>query len=89
MNNQGTTGGASGGKDDFLDKGKLLAPHSPLHFPFPSTFPARLAAAQKKFGGAKFGDPNKTKATNEKITDKARGMFEKSTGMKVPKWLSN
>ncbi|KAJ9647130.1 hypothetical protein H2199_002116 [Coniosporium tulheliwenetii] len=79
MNNQGTTGGASGGKDDLLDKGKLLAPHSPL----------RLAAAQKKFGGAKFGDPNKTKATNEKITDKARGMFEKSTGMKVPKWLSN
>ncbi|EON66994.1 hypothetical protein W97_06110 [Coniosporium apollinis CBS 100218] len=69
MNNQGNTGGPSGGKDDFLDKG--------------------LTAVQKKYGGAKFSDPNKNKATNEKITDKARSMFEKTTGMKVPKWLSN
>lgn len=29
-------------------------------------------------------DPAKQRNTNEKITDKARGMFEKATGKNVP-----
>ncbi|KAI9811827.1 MAG: hypothetical protein M1832_000680 [Thelocarpon impressellum] len=34
-------------------------------------------------------DPNKHKALTEKITDKARGFFEKATGKKVPEKFSN
>ena len=33
-------------------------------------------AAEKKFGQ----DPNKMRSTNEKVTDKATGMFENATG---------
>ena len=39
-----------------------------------------LDAAQKKFGGQKFADPNKNRAMNEKITDAIRKAFEKVTG---------
>lgn len=35
-----------------------------------------LDAIEKKEGQ----DPSKMRSTNEKITDKARGMFEKATG---------
>ena len=38
---------------------------------------------EKKFGQGKV-DPNKSRAMNEKITDGARGMFEKATGYVVP-----
>ena len=34
-------------------------------------------------------DPNKYAAQNEKFTDKARAMFEKYTGKKVPAKFSN
>jgi hypothetical protein len=39
-----------------------------------------VAAVQKKYGGAKYGDPNKTRGITEKITDGLRGFFEKMTG---------
>ncbi|KAI9847300.1 MAG: hypothetical protein M1837_002887 [Sclerophora amabilis] len=39
-----------------------------------------LDAAEKKFGGQKFADPAKNRSMNEKVTDKARGLFEKFTG---------
>ncbi|KAK4942479.1 hypothetical protein LTR10_017775 [Elasticomyces elasticus] len=45
-------------------------------------------AAEKKFGGGKI-DPAKQRSTNEKITDKARGMFEKATGKDIPDKVSN
>jgi len=38
-----------------------------------------LDFAEKKFGQGKV-DPAKQRGMNEKITDKARGMFEKATG---------
>ena len=38
-----------------------------------------LDALEKKFGGGKV-DPEKQRGMNEKITDGARGMFEKATG---------
>ncbi|KAF1825184.1 uncharacterized protein K489DRAFT_377729 [Dissoconium aciculare CBS 342.82] len=34
-------------------------------------------------------DPNKMRSTNEKITDKIRDTFEKSTGKNVPDKVSN
>ncbi|GAM90281.1 hypothetical protein ANO11243_083230 [Dothideomycetidae sp. 11243] len=34
-------------------------------------------------------DPQSMRSTNEKITDKARGMFEKATGKHVPDKVSN
>ena len=40
-----------------------------------------LDAVEKKFGQGKI-DPNKSRGMNEKITDGARGMFEKMTGKK-------
>ncbi|KAL9100440.1 MAG: hypothetical protein Q9163_004185 [Psora crenata] len=39
-----------------------------------------LDAAQKKYGGQRFADPNKNRAMNEKITDFIRKQFEKITG---------
>ncbi|KAF2000408.1 hypothetical protein P154DRAFT_576088 [Amniculicola lignicola CBS 123094] len=42
-----------------------------------------LSALQKKFGF------KSNAATNEKITDAARGQYEKSTGKKVPEKFSN
>ncbi|KAI9822384.1 MAG: hypothetical protein M1827_000103 [Pycnora praestabilis] len=42
-----------------------------------------VSAAEKKFGL-----PD-NKGTNEKVTDKARGMFEKATGKNVPDKVSN
>lgn len=47
-----------------------------------------LDAAEKKFGGGKI-DPEQKRGLNEKITDKARGMFEKATGKDVPDKISN
>jgi len=34
-------------------------------------------------------DPAKQRSTNEKVTDKARDMFEKATGKNVPDKFSN
>ncbi|OQO01565.1 hypothetical protein B0A48_12601 [Cryoendolithus antarcticus] len=51
-----------------------------------------LDAVEKKFGGQVghgVNDPNKMRSTNEKITDKARGVFEKATGKHVPDKVSN
>lgn len=42
-------------------------------------FTTGLDFAEKKFGQGKV-DPAKQRGMNEKITDKARGMFEKATG---------
>ena len=39
-----------------------------------------LDAGLKKYGGAKFQDPEKNRATTEKITDFLRKQFEKFTG---------
>ncbi|KAJ5793416.1 hypothetical protein N7457_000015 [Penicillium paradoxum] len=47
-----------------------------------------LDSVEKKFGGGKI-DPVKMRSTNEKITDTARGQFEKATGKKVPEKISN
>ncbi|KAF1352194.1 hypothetical protein BDV97DRAFT_329329 [Delphinella strobiligena] len=44
-----------------------------------------LDAAEKKYGK----DPAAMRSTNEKITDKARGLFEKATGKHVPDKVSN
>lgn len=41
-----------------------------------------LDAVEKKFGQGKV-DPAKQRGMNEKITDKARGMFEKATGYEL------
>lgn len=41
--------------------------------------PSGLDAAEKKFGQGKV-DPAKQRGMNEKVTDGARGMFEKMTG---------
>ncbi|KAH9819890.1 N amino acid transport system protein, partial [Teratosphaeria destructans] len=50
-----------------------------------------LDAVEKKVGTSTGHevDPNKMRSTNEKITDKARGMFEKATGKSVPEKMSN
>ncbi|KAK5108639.1 hypothetical protein LTR62_008130 [Meristemomyces frigidus] len=50
-----------------------------------------LAALEKKIGRSTGHpvDANKMRGTNEKITDKLRGMFEKATGKKVPAKFSN
>ncbi|MCJ1292464.1 hypothetical protein MMC34_004015 [Xylographa carneopallida] len=48
-----------------------------------------LDAVEKKFGGAKYGDPSRNRAMNEKITDAIRNFFEKITGKKVPAKFSN
>ena len=45
---------------------------TPTHF-------TGLDAAEKKFGQGKV-DPEKQRGMNEKITDQARGLFEKATG---------
>ncbi|EXJ85742.1 hypothetical protein A1O1_06110 [Capronia coronata CBS 617.96] len=47
-----------------------------------------LDAAEKKFGQGKV-DPTKQRSTNEKITDKARDLFEKTTGKNIPDKFSN
>lgn len=52
---------------------------SPRPAPNKTNHLAGLDAAEKKFGQGKV-DPNKERGVNEKVTDKARGMFEKATG---------
>ncbi|MCJ1295136.1 hypothetical protein MMC34_006697 [Xylographa carneopallida] len=47
-----------------------------------------LDAAEKKFGQGKV-DPTKERGVNEKVTDKARGLFEKATGKDIPAKFSN
>jgi len=47
-----------------------------------------LDAAEKKFGQGKI-DPAKERGVNEKVTDQARGMFEKMTGKDIPDKFSN
>lgn len=44
--------------------------------------------AEKKFGQGKI-DPQKERGMNEKVTDGARGMFEKVTGKHIPDKFSN
>ncbi|CAO2656067.1 Nn.00g048700.m01.CDS01 [Neocucurbitaria sp. VM-36] len=48
-----------------------------------------LDTAEKKFGGAQGQNSEKNRGVNEKITDGARGMFEKATGKDVPDKISN
>ncbi|KAI4124031.1 MAG: hypothetical protein LQ347_005898 [Umbilicaria vellea] len=47
-----------------------------------------LDFAEKKFGGGKI-NPEQKRGMNEKVTDGARGMFEKATGKKVSDKISN
>ncbi|KAF2665080.1 hypothetical protein BT63DRAFT_429027 [Microthyrium microscopicum] len=48
-----------------------------------------LDSVEKKFGGKYGADTGKNRNMNEKITDKARALFEKFTGKKVPNKVSN
>ena len=83
MNNQqGNAAGA--GNEDFLDKGKLSVPllDEPGQVPSDKSF-AGVDAVEKKFGDGKI-DPVKQRDTNEKVTDKARGLLEKK-GVNIPK----
>ncbi|KAF1843642.1 uncharacterized protein K460DRAFT_261089, partial [Cucurbitaria berberidis CBS 394.84] len=48
-----------------------------------------LDTAEKKFGGAQGQNTEKNRGVNEKITDSARGAFEKATGKNVPDKVSN
>ncbi|KAF2466756.1 uncharacterized protein BDR25DRAFT_236650 [Lindgomyces ingoldianus] len=48
-----------------------------------------LDSVEKKFGGSMGQDANKNRGINEKITDGARDMFEKTTGKNVPTKFSN
>ncbi|KAF2846032.1 hypothetical protein T440DRAFT_472187 [Plenodomus tracheiphilus IPT5] len=48
-----------------------------------------LDAAEKKYGGSAGQDSQKNRGVNEKITDGARGAFEKATGKDVPDKVSN
>ncbi|MCJ1246636.1 hypothetical protein MMC30_003845 [Trapelia coarctata] len=47
-----------------------------------------LDTVEKKYGQGKV-DPTKQRGMNEKITDGARGMFEKATGKDIPDKFSN
>jgi len=63
--------------------------HHILHTPIPTRPPhprvpadskrPGLDAGEKRFGGGKV-NPEQSRAMNEKVTDGARGMFEKATG---------
>ncbi|KAH8727152.1 hypothetical protein GQ44DRAFT_704594 [Phaeosphaeriaceae sp. PMI808] len=48
-----------------------------------------LESAEKKFGGSMGQNTEKNRGINEKITDSARGAFEKATGKHVPEKVSN
>lgn len=65
---------AAGGKEDYVDKVSttVLASHTAI-----LTVRQGLDSLEKKQGQ----DPNKLRSVNEKVTDTARGMFEKATGM--------
>lgn len=82
--NQHQQAGAASGQEDYLDKGASVIP-SPLPYPFLSinqftiNISTGLDAAERKFGQGKV-DPAKERGVNEKVTDQARGMFEKMTG---------
>jgi len=47
-----------------------------------------LDAAEKKFGQGKV-NPATSRSVNEKVTDKARDLFEKTTGKNIPDKFSN
>lgn len=63
--------------EDYLDKGMLIP--LPLITFKRLTDSIALDFAETKFGQGKV-DPVKMRSTNEKITDGARGLFEKMTG---------
>ncbi|CAD0108341.1 unnamed protein product [Aureobasidium uvarum] len=66
-------GNMAGGKEDYVDKvGALM---SAMYTPS-SHSQQGLDSLEKKQGQ----DPNKLRSVNEKVTDTARGMFEKATG---------
>lgn len=71
---QGQGNPAAGGQEDYVDK---VSTHNfsqgiPL-----SWHPQGLDSLERKEGQ----DPSKLRSVNEKVTDTARGMFEKATGM--------
>jgi hypothetical protein len=94
MSAPGQAGNAQ--QEDYADKGKVS--HHLLSFPPPSwkdillmVAMSGLDAIEKKVG-QQSGHPidtNKMRSTNEKITDKAREVFEKATGKHVPDKMSN
>lgn len=64
----------------------LSAP--PPAFLYPKDHPLTLSPAAFAFGAKKSGH-NIDKNTSEKITDGARGLYEKATGKKVDPKISN
>ena len=76
-------------KEDYLDKGKAVPmffiPSVPVTYqPIAHKKPTDrlqkgLDAVEKKFGQGKI-NPEQSRSMNEKVTDGARGMFEKVTG---------
>ena len=64
---------AAGGQEDYLDKVSTSIPatHTTI-----LTARQGMDALEKKQGQ----DPNKLRSVNEKVSDTARGMFEKATG---------
>ena len=91
---QPAQGGAAAGKEDYVDKGSsdmslylsiqavpktLHPPSHPNHNLIPPLSSTGLASAEKKYGGGKV-NPEQARGVNEKVTDGARGMFEKATG---------
>ncbi|KAL9117807.1 MAG: hypothetical protein Q9187_005652 [Circinaria calcarea] len=77
-------GSQPAGNKDYLDKGK--SHRNPRSRTWPLTVSPSPSAAldfiEKKFGGARFRDPNnpQNRAMNEKITDGIRKIVEKLTG---------
>ncbi|MCJ1410046.1 hypothetical protein MMC19_004131 [Ptychographa xylographoides] len=83
QDNMGGNVQGNAGQEDYVDKGRHFQPY------FRAGGNAhRLDMAEKKFGQGKV-DPNKQRGMNEKVTDGARGMFEKVTGKNIPDKFSN
>lgn len=91
-NSSGTAGTQQAGgaqKEDYLDKGEFPIRTYPL--PFTATDRQTLTPAVRTafdMGSKKAGHPM-DRNTSEKITDGARGLYEKATGKKVNPKISN
>lgn len=80
----------SSGDRDYVDKGMYICPGLVQMLKYTQLTRTALDSAEQKFGGGKI-DPNsdKTRQTNEKITDAGRDKFESMTGYVVfiPSWM--
>ncbi|CAD0096130.1 unnamed protein product [Aureobasidium vineae] len=66
-------GNVAGGNEDYVDKVRALMSAT---YTRSSHSQQGIDSLEKKQGQ----DPNKLRSVNEKVTDTARGMFEKATG---------